>query len=164
LPSLVACGAVGVLLTRGLARPRSRSLTVAGLMLVLGALTVDAQRAWVSDYALWSRAIVVEPRSWQSRKNFAAQLALAGRDTEAAWPFLVSFALVRRYPHPIDWSTIERLEELPLEQRIVEGPFALEPHDGCAFARVYLLNMQKSAPELVASLASIYAARGCSAL
>ena len=163
-PSIAGCGALGVLLTRALPHPRLQTIALSAVLLVLGALTVEAQRAWVNDDALWSRAVVVEPRSWQSQKNYAAQLSMQGRPTEAAWPFLVSFSLVRRYPRPVDWSVVERLEQLPLDQRIVEGPFALEPNNGCGFARVYLLNMRKSAPELVATLTPMYAARGCDKL
>ena len=56
------------------------------------------------------------------------------------------------------------LEEKTLEERLAEGPFALEPQDGCKFARVYLKNMQKSAPEVVAVLGPVYRARGCTNL
>jgi hypothetical protein len=163
-PSVAACGALGLGLTRAIAQERRQSAALALVLLVLAGLTADAQRAWVSDMALWSRGIMVEPRSWQAQKNYAAELSLAGRNAEAAWPFLVSFALVRRYPAPIDWEMIEALEEKPLEERLAEGPFALEPQDGCKFARVYLKNMQKSAPEVVAVLGPVYRARGCSNL
>lgn len=160
-PSIAACGALGVLVTRALQNERLQTAAVGVVLAVLALLTVDAQRAWVSDFALWSRAISVEPRSWQAQKNYAAELSAAGRNAEAAWPFLVSFALVRRYPTPIDWSMIEALEAKPLDQRLAEGPFVLEPQDGCKFARVYLKNMQRSAPEVVATLGPIYRARGC---
>jgi hypothetical protein len=163
-PSIAACGALALGLTQVIAGERLQRVALALVLLVLAGLTVDAQRAWVSDLALWSRAITVEPRSWQAQKNYAAELSLAGRNAEAAWPFLVSFALVRRYPAPIDWGVVEALEEKPLEERLAEGPFVLEPQDGCKFARVYLKNMQRSAPEVVAVLGPVYRARGCNNL
>lgn len=157
-PSIVACGALGLLIVRGLPIARLQTIALAAVVVVFGALTVEAQRAWVSDDALWSRAVVVEPRSWVALKNHAAQLSMQGRHLEAAWPFLLSFALVRSYPAPLDWTTVDTLEQLPLEQRLAMGPFVLEPQDGCKFAGVYLANMRKSAPELVATLKPIYAA------
>jgi len=163
-PSIAACGALGLALAQLIARERMQTAALSLVLLVFAGLTVDAQRAWVSDMALWSRAIMVEPRSWQAQKNYAAELSLVGRNAEAAWPFLVSFALVRRFPEPIDWSMVETLETKPLEERLAEGPFVLEPADGCKLARVYLKNMQKSAPEVVAVLGPVYRARGCTKL
>jgi hypothetical protein len=150
---------LGALLVHALPRPRMRVALLAAVLLVFFGLSVQAERAWVSDYALAERAERIEPRSWQNQKNWAAQLTRAGEPEQAAWHFLLSLHFVRSYPAAIAWSRVDRLRALPLSERLASGPFVLEPERGCELAREYLHNMRGSAPELVRALAPVYAPR-----
>ncbi len=158
-PSIAACGLYGAFLVLALPSLRVRGAMVGAVVLVLLGLSIQAERAWVSDYALAQRAEHNEPRSWQNQKNWAAQLTQAGAVEEAAWHFLLSLHFVRSYPRPIAWSRIEELGALPLHERLVTGPFVLEPERACELAREYLKNMRNSAPQLVLALAPLYARR-----
>ena len=166
-PSIAACGALGLWLAQRSARPGIQrvllpALLAACVLLSCVLLSFTAQRAWISDYALWRRAVEIEPRSWTNQKNYAAQLALHDNPQLAAWHFLLSLYIVRQYPRPIDWSAADALAEKPLEVRLIEGPGVLEPARACQLSKVYLANMRKSAPDVVRAIEPVHQLRYCS--
>ena len=160
-PSIVACGALGLWLSQRSERPGLQRVLLPALIAGSVLLSFEAQRAWVSDYALWRRAVEVEPRSWTNQKNYAAQLAVHGNPQLAAWHFLLSLYIVRQYPRPIDWSAADALAERPLEVRLIEGPGVLEPEKACQLSKAYLGNMRKSAPDVVRALEPVHRLRFC---
>jgi hypothetical protein len=160
-PSIALCGAFGLWIARPAAHAGLRRLLLAAVMASALLLSFAAQRAWISDLALFQRAVEIEPRSWHSQKNYAAQLAQHGRVEEAAWHFLLSLFIVRQYPRPIDFAPADALASRPLAERLVEGPGQLEPANPCALSKVYIANMRRSAPALVHRLEPILRARYC---
>ena len=124
-------------------------------------LSFTAQRAWISDYALWRRAVEIEPRSWTNQKNYAAQLRAARQ------PAARGLALLAQPLHRAAVPAADRLERPPTRSHeaargaLIEGPGVLEPARACQLSKVYLANMRKSAPDVVRALEPVHALRYC---
>lgn len=54
-----------------------------------------------------------------------------------AYHRLVYTYLVERFPEPVQWEVIDAIESLPLDERFVELPEALQPDDPCPLVRAF---------------------------
>jgi hypothetical protein len=117
---------------------RVRQVAIAGIAVSALLLGVAPRRAWVSDYALWSHGVRVEPKAMRHQYNLSNALILRGELDNAAFHRLVAVYLVNRFPEPVEWNKVEALEALPPPARFAELPEVLYPDAPCPVVVAFL--------------------------
>jgi hypothetical protein len=95
------------------------------------------RRAWTDDDALWAYAVRAEPRAALHQRNVSNTYFKAGDLDRGAYHRLIHTYLIDRFPEPVQWEVIDAIESLPLDERFVELPEALQPDDPCPLVRVF---------------------------
>lgn len=132
---------------RWLPRIEIRLLAVGGLIISALLFSIDARRAWVDDYALWSHGVRVEPKAMRHQYNLSSEQLRRDELDEAAFHRLIAVYLVNRFPERVEWEKVEALEALPEPERFVELPEALYPEAPCPVV-VAFLKQNEGVPSL----------------
>jgi len=129
-----------------LSRMHVRRLALGGIVVSALLFSVPARRAWVSDYALWSNGVRVEPKAMRHQYNLSNALIRRGELDDAAFHRLVAVYLVNRFPDPVEWEEVEALEALPSPERFVELPATLYPDRPCPVIVAFLNQNEEVRP------------------
>jgi len=123
---------------RWLPRTQVRRLALGGIAVSALLFSVSARRAWVSDYALWSNGVRLEPRAMRHQYNLSNELIRRDQLDDAAFHRLVAVYLVNRFPERVEWEKVEALRTLSPPDRFVELPAALYPDAPCPVIVAFL--------------------------
>ncbi|MEM7137992.1 MAG: hypothetical protein AAF500_15515 [Myxococcota bacterium] len=137
---------------------RVRRLAFAGLVLSALLVSVPARRAWVSNEALWTHGVEVEPKAMRHQYNLSNALIARGELDGAAFHRLLAVYLVNEFPAPVDWTRVRSLETMPAAERFVALPAALYPDAPCPIV-VAFLRQNETVPTLHRHVLSRWTAR-----
>jgi len=121
-----------------LPRARVRWVAVAGLTLSALLVSFAPRRAWVSELALWSHGVRVEPKAMRHQYNLSSALLEHDRLDHAAFHRVLAIYLVNRFPERAEWDRVVAVERLPVPERFVELPAALYPDAPCPVVVAFL--------------------------
>ncbi len=136
--TLGAAMMVATALLRYAPRVGLRRLAMTGIVASALLFSISARRAWVSDYALWSQGVRVEPKAMRHQFNLSNALLRRGELDGAAFHRIIAVYLVNRFPERVEWERVEAAEALPPEQRFVELPELLYPDAPCPVIVAFL--------------------------
>ena len=139
-----ATAAACALVAAGLGQVANRRQSVAlvlAISLVFAAGTVTAQRPWHDELALWEHAAEVEPKAWRSQRALGAVLRKRGDTHEGGWHWMLMSFIQWSFPNPVDFGPVAALEQLPVHERLLEGPGQLLPSDPCGLAALWTREM-----------------------
>ena len=127
-PATVA-GCLGLATACRAIRADALRYAVAALLgLLLAASTWFCQRPWHDNKALFAQAVLSEPRSWRAHLNHGRY---ATNPMTRLWHTLLAEDLKMHQPGPVDWSVVERLEDMPPQERLLAAPGLLAQDRAC---------------------------------
>lgn len=131
-PATMAASGLMANLLLGKLEGGRRTFFLTLIVFVYLAANTVAQRPWRSADALWEHAVMVEPKVIRVQYNLADVRRGQGRIPEAAWHRLLAAYVNDRYPSPVDWGPVQKMErELSPLVRVAEAPSILMPNDPC---------------------------------
>ncbi len=135
--SIVSCTLISAFIFHVLKPPSFRWIV---LILVAAAFLFQSwriERKWQTNFTLFEYAVKAEPLSWRAHNNFAVCLANKKQPKEALWHFMIAAYILSNRPQPVDPSPIMKLNNLPIDQRLIEGPSFLYPDDPVEFIKFF---------------------------
>lgn len=95
------------------------------------------ERKWRDNLTLAQYAIEAEPLSWRAHNNYAVSLLGKKQFKKATWHFMTAAYILSHRPKAVDPDPIRKLERLPLDQRLIEGPAFFAPEDPGRFVNYF---------------------------
>jgi len=136
---------------------------IVSIVLLFSVLSWSAQRPWRNQTDLYAHAATAEPLSVRLQ-FYQGRNALNNREVStAAWHFMERTYIMSNFPGRVDPTPILRLERLPVEQRIVEGPAVFSPENPCRFLGAYFQFLQSKTPHMAPYMRNFLSKRypGC---
>ncbi|MCE5241634.1 MAG: hypothetical protein ABFD98_11435 [Syntrophobacteraceae bacterium] len=127
---------------------RLRRVAIAVLVPIFAAQSWVAQRPWRNQLDLYAYAVDVEPLSARLHTYYGMNLLSRGEVLPAAWQFMARVYILEEFPGRVDPAPLYHLEQMPVQQRLLEGPSLLAPEDPCRFLDDYLGFLQARTPHL----------------
>jgi hypothetical protein len=147
-PASVAASAIVAFVVYRAADFRFRRVVIVLLILLFSVQSWSAQRPWRNQLDLYARGVEAEPLSARLHLNHGMNFLYSGDGPAAAWHFMVMTYIKANFPNRVDPMPIIQLEQLPVEQKIAEGPAKFAPEDPCRFLGSYFQFMQATTPHL----------------
>lgn len=147
-PATVAASAMAAFVVCGAGALRFRRVVVVLLILLFSVQSWATQRPWRNQMDLYAHGVEVEPLSTRLHLYYGMHL-LSSRDVPAAaWHFMLTTFLMMDFPKRVDPVPIIQLEQLPVQQRLAEGPATFTPENPCRFLGNYLQFLDGKTPHL----------------
>jgi hypothetical protein len=147
-PASAAASAIAAFVVYRTIGFRFRRVVIVLLILLFSAQSWSAERPWRNHGDLYAYAVGTEPLSARLHLTHGTN-ALYGRDVvTAAWHFMVTTYIIAHFPNRVDPMPIIQLEELPVRQRIVQGPAIFAPEDTCRFLDNYFQLLEAKTSDL----------------
>lgn len=158
-PSFAVSALVAIGLARGMPEPRRRTFAIGALALAMFLGGAIAQRPWVSTLSLADYAVETSPRVMHHHAYRAVESMKAGRYDVASYELGLAAWIFNRYPHPVDWTEVERYEATHAPNDWLELPEVLFAGDTCRAVVGILRGAHGEAPALEPYMLRGYAAR-----
>lgn len=148
-PASVASSALSAFFVCRLIRSDLNRLIIVLLVLIFSLQSWAAQRPWRNEFDLSRHGLEVEPLSGRLHVFYGNSLLAKGTTPDAAWHFMVASYIFSHFPNRVDPIPIMELEQLPMKERIIQGPMCLRPRDPCGFLKLYFWNIRTKNPHLI---------------
>jgi hypothetical protein len=135
--SIVSCTIISVFIFHVLKLPSFRWIVLTLVTTVFLFQSWHIERKWQSNFTLFEYAVKAEFLSWRAHNNFAICLANKKQPKEALWHFMVAAYILSNRPRPVDPSPIKKLNDLPIDKRLIEGPSFFSPDDPLQFIEFF---------------------------
>ncbi|MGA2227169.1 MAG: hypothetical protein ABSH41_22250 [Syntrophobacteraceae bacterium] len=147
-PASAAASAITAFVVYRAAGFRFHRVVIVLLILLFSVQSWSAQRPWRNQLDLYAYGAEAEPLSARLQQNLGMNCLYSGDVPAAAWHFMVRTYIIADFPNRVDPEPIIQLEQLPVEQRIAEGPAMFAPEDPCRFLGNYFQFLEAKTPHL----------------
>lgn len=158
-PASAAACAMAACFVYRIAGSRPGRVLAVVLILLFSVQSYSAQRPWRTQLDLYAQGVEAEPLSARVHWYYGMNVLSGGDALTAAWHFMASTYILKHFPNRVDPAPLLQLDQLPVGQRLADGPAMFDPEDPCRFLNNYFQVLDRKTPNLAKYMRSLLLSR-----